>query len=177
MHTFHDRRTECLWITQGAHGFLASLALVFGLLFASFAAIPLWDPDPILWLIVAVGVAAGIYLLRWSALMFTEVVAKFDGDSRALTLSRRQLWRYREMTFPYRDVVAVEVRESTGFNGSGAVDFPFIWPTTCYGLEIEIADGRRIKLRAENEAECHDAARQVMSLEGYRQRHACPAPQ
>ncbi len=164
MHTFCNRRTARVWVTQPAHRFGASVMLALAILCASVVAIPLRDPDWVLWLFAAGGIALAVYCWWWSVLAFTEVVARFDGESRALTVTRTQPWRHREETFPYQEIVAADVRGSTGLDGAGSGDFLLLWPKTSYSLEMTLAGGRRIRLRADGEAECYDALREVRAL-------------
>jgi hypothetical protein len=162
METFHDRRTDRLFLTEPAHPVAAIVILSFAVMFSALGvALPWLETERgWRWLFAAVCIVLVVVLLRLSVRAFTEMVATFDGRSRTLTVTRTQPWRRTEQAFRFEDVVAVGCRESTALD---AVDY-VIWFRTDYSLEITLAGDRRMRLRANGKAECDDAVRQVRHL-------------
>jgi len=164
MHTFHDRRTDRTFVTQPAQPVVASFVLALAIAWVALCvAMPFIEKDPggWLWLLEAMSIAFVIFLLRLSLQAFTEIVATFDAASRTLTVDRMRPWGRKEQTFRYGDIVDVASRKSTliGPDASG-----FIWVASLHRLEITLASGRRVWLRANTQAERDDAVRQIRSL-------------
>jgi hypothetical protein len=164
METFYDRRTDRTFITQTAHPVVASVVLAVAVAFVVLCvAMPFIETDPggWLWLLEAMCIAFVIFLLRLSVQEFTEIAATFDAVSRTLTVSRTQPWGRTKQTCRYEEIIDVARRKSTLIapDASG-----YIWNASLYSLEMTLVSGRRIRLRANTEAECDDAVRQVYRL-------------
>jgi hypothetical protein len=164
MKTFHDRRTGRTVVTQEAHPVVASVVLAGAIGFVALCvAMPFIEKDPggWLWLLEAMCIAFVGFLLRMSVQTFTEIVAAFDGNSRTVTVSRTRPWRHAEQIVRYEDVVEVASRTRTIIAPDASW---FIWVARFHSLVITLADGRRIRLQGDEEAECDEAARQINRL-------------
>jgi hypothetical protein len=166
MQTYHDRGLDRTFVTQPRHPVVGSLLLVMALVFGGLAvAMPYMEKEREwwFWFLLALCLGAAAFLLRMFLEAFTEIVLTFDGRSRTLTVGYTRPWRKTTQTFRFEDIVDVADRRTTIIAPDASL---YVWVARSWWLDITLADNRRIRLRADNAAEQHDACGQI-----YRQLH------
>jgi hypothetical protein len=163
MHIWHDRETDRTFITQPAHPVAAGLILALALMFAALCLyMPFIERETgWLWFFEAVCIGVAVFLMRMCLEAFTEIDLIFESGTRTLTVRRTRPWQRTDEAHPYRDIVGIDTRKSTLVAPDPGL---YIWVARSYFLEIALAGRRRIRLRADSEAECESAYGQAWQL-------------
>jgi hypothetical protein len=163
MHTWHDSSTDRTFITQPAHPVAAGLILALALVFLALCVLtPFIERETFwLWFFAVACIGMAVFLLRMCLEAFTELVLIFDPGSRTLTVQRTRPWRRSEHAYPYQDIVDIVSRRSTLVAPDPGL---YISVARSYFLEITLSASRRIRLRADGEAECERAASEAWRL-------------
>jgi hypothetical protein len=161
MQTYHDREADCTFVTQLQHPFVGSLLLVMAVVVAGLAiATPYLEKEREwwFWFLLSLTVGFAAFLLRMCLEAFTEIVLIFDGRSRTLTVDSARPWRKMSQNFRFADIIDVAGRSSTIIAPDASL---YVWVARSWWFDITLSGNRRIRLRADSEAEQQEAWNQV----------------
>jgi hypothetical protein len=154
-----SRDGNTIVVTQPALRFGAALLLVLGIgCFVGARAVLRETPDFVGFLFATLVAGVGIYLLRHSLLVVTEIAARFDGGARTLTIQRSRPWRKTSQSVGFGDIADIATRERGQLNVRRAM-LRFY-----HGLEITLIGRHSVWMTANGRAECDEAARQLARL-------------
>ena len=102
------------------------------------------------WFLLTLCVGFAAFLLRMFLEAFTEIVLTFDGRSRTLTVDRTRPWRKTNQVFRFEDIVDAADRQSTIIAPDASL---YVWVARSWWLDITLSSNRRIRLRADSQAE------------------------